>query len=155
MKITITRKENRNLLECTREDGSRVSAGLGPGLPHHDLAHYVIERKLQLAGGFFGKLAEGFTVAQLSDREVIRTLGREAMIAEVVTRALQSLYSGACRPEQFLDLVNAELSQWGIAALAIEPATIDAMLIEYRGLLVQFGALRNGQSLALDFLPTA
>jgi hypothetical protein len=151
MKITIAKKENRNLLKCVREDGTSMTAELGPGLPHHDLAHYVIERKLGLTGGFYGKLADGYTVADLSDKEIIKTLGAQTLIAEVVARALQSLTSGACASEQFLELINAELVRWRIAALVIEMSTITEMSAEFRSLVERYGALKNGQCLELQF----
>lgn len=151
MKITITKKENRNLLKCVREDGTSTAAELGPGLPHHDLAHYVIERKLGLEGGFFGKIAEGYTVAQLSDKDIIRTLGAQTLIAEVAARALQSLSSGACTSDQFLELINAELVQWRIAAMVIEPDTILEMSMEFQSLVERYGALSNSQFIELEF----
>jgi hypothetical protein len=151
MNIVITRKESRNLLKCVREDGTAMTAELGPGLPHHDLAHYVIERKLGLTGGFFGKIADGYTVAQLSDKDIIKTLGAQTLIAEVVARALQSLSSGACTADQFIELINAELVLWRIAALAIEPSTILEMSIEFQSLVERYSALKNGQSIELQF----
>jgi hypothetical protein len=128
-----------------------MAAELGPGLPHHDLAHYVIERKLGLTSGFFGRIAEGYTVAQLSDRDIIKTLGAQTLIAEVVARALQSLSSGACTADQFMELVNVELAQWRVAALAIEPGTIAEMSIEFQSLIERYGALKNGQFIEVEF----
>jgi len=151
MKITITKKEGRNLLRCVRDDDTSMTADLGPGLPHHDLAHYVIERKLALTGGFFGKIAEGYTVAQLSDKDIIKTLGPQTLIAEVVARALQSLSSGACTPAQFMELINTEVVQWRIAPLAIESNTVSEMSIEFQSLVERYGALKNGQSIELRF----
>lgn len=151
MKITITKKEHRNRLECVRDDATSMVAELGPGLPHHDLAHYVVERKLGLARGFFGRIAEGYTVAQLSDKNVIRTLGAQSLIAEVVARALQSLSNGACTPDQFAELINTELAQWRISALTIDPAAVAAMSDEFQRLLGRYFALENGQSLELQF----
>ena len=151
MNVTITKKENRNLLKCVRNDGTSMLAELGPGLPHHDLAHYVVERKLGLTRGFFGNIAAGYTVAQLSDKDIIKSLGAPTLIAEVAARALQSLSSGACAPNQFMELINTELAQWRIAALAIEPDAISAMLSEFQSLLGRYAALKNGESMEIDF----
>jgi hypothetical protein len=151
MQIKITRKEARNLLTCVRKDGTSMTAELGPGLPHHDLAHYVVERKLGLTGGFFGKIAEGYTVAQLSDKDIIKTLGAQTLIAEVVARALQSLSSGACTADQFMELINAELVQWRIPELAIVPSTISEMSVEFRSLVERYSAVKNGEFIELQF----
>jgi hypothetical protein len=128
-----------------------MTAELGPGLPHHDLAHYVIERKLGLTGGFFGKLADGYTVAQLSDKDIIKTLGAETLIAEVVARAVQSLSSDACTSDQFLELVNAELMQYRISALTVQPSTVSEMSTEFESLVERYDALTNGQAIELQF----
>jgi hypothetical protein len=151
VKVTITRRGSRHQLTCTRADGTCDIADLGPALPHHDLAHFVIERRLGLNGGFFGRIAAGWSAAQLSDKEIIRNSPPEAMVAEVFARALQSLSSGACTSAQFAELVNAELSAQSIPALAIDVDVIDAMLAEFRELQARFGALQAGEALQLEF----
>ena len=73
MKIKLTKKGDRNQLVCTRSDGSYVSANLGQSLPYHDLAHFVIEKKLQLKHGFFGNVSNGYSILQLSEKETVQT----------------------------------------------------------------------------------
>ncbi|HYM34860.1 MAG TPA: hypothetical protein VET48_05645, partial [Steroidobacteraceae bacterium] len=96
MKIAITKKQNRNRLICTRDDGTYLMSDLGPKLPYHDLAHYVVESALRLRQGFYGKIASGYTMAQLGDKEVIKRLPTEDWQAEVLARALGSLHTGVC-----------------------------------------------------------
>jgi hypothetical protein len=151
MRITITKKAARNKLTCTREDGTFVSADLGPGLPHHDLSHFVIERALELTNGFFGRIAQGCSIAQLSDKETIKSGGKESLIAEVVTRALQSLSSGACTASQLEELVNSELAQWSVQGIRLDADTIEEMRTDFDGLVQRYEALRDGQHLELDF----
>jgi hypothetical protein len=151
LRIRITRNGHRNSLSCQRPDGTSVFTDIGPGLPHHDLAHFVVERRFGLTEGFFGNIARGYTFAQLSDKEVIKRLGRESMVAEVLARALQSLSSGACGREQFEELVNAELQQWSIPRIAIDMAAVDALAQEFSDLLQRFSALSDRQSMTLDF----
>jgi len=59
VEIRITKKERRTVLSCVRADGSSTTADLGPGLPAHDLAHFVVERAFQLRQGFFGNVLRG------------------------------------------------------------------------------------------------
>ncbi len=151
MRIRITRNGHRNSLACQRPDGTAAFTDIGPGLPHHDLAHYVVERQFNLKEGFFGNIARGFTPAQLSDKEVIKRLGPESAVAEVLARALQSLSSGACERGQFAELVNAEFLQWGVPQLAMDPAAVDAMAEEFLGLLQRFAALADRESMTLEF----
>jgi hypothetical protein len=151
LRIRIARNGHRNVLTCVRPDGTSAFTDIGPGLPHHDLAHYVVERRFDLKEGFFGNIALGYTPAQLSDKEVIKRLGPQSMVAEILARALQSLASDACRPEQFEELVGAELLPWGIPRLTIDPATVDAMADEFRALLERFSALADREGMTLEF----
>lgn len=139
-----------------RADGSRTSAKLGPGLPGHDLAHFVVERHCRLRLGFFGNVAAGYSLEALSDKAVIRTLGAESWLAEVLARALGSLATGACAPEQFTALVREELVRLGIALPEhLTSATGVQMLSELKQLSERYDSLTNGQSLCLRFHPPA
>jgi len=152
MKITLLKKENRNQLTCVRPDGSYVTANLGPSLPHHDLAHYVVEKQFQLKNGFFGNIERGYSVAELSDKEVMKSLDHEVWTAEVLARALQSLFSGTCTTDQFGPLVNAELAHWSSARVDhISSITLEAALQEFRGLVDRYRALHEGEALELHF----
>jgi hypothetical protein len=149
--IRITKKGSRNVLSCARPDGTTASADLGPNLPHHDLAHFVVERAFDLKDGFFGNIARGYTPAQLSDKNIIRRLGAEPYRAEILARALGSLHTGACSPEQFEELVNAELTALGLSSMLIEPGVLEALLAEFNGHLTTYRDLREGESMTLVF----
>jgi hypothetical protein len=152
MKIVFTKQQARGRLTCHRPDGSATTADVGPRLPHHDLAHYVVESHWRLRLGFYGHIARGRSLAELSDKDVIATLGPEAYLAEVLTRALQALSSGACLCGQFAELVNAELGSRAIPA----PTGLDAdaageLLDQFRSLLQRYETLAAGESLSLEF----
>jgi hypothetical protein len=149
--VRINKKGQRNQLLCTRDDGSSVVADLGPNLPQHDLAHYVVERRFGLRDGFFGNICRGYSPVQLSDKAVIKSLGVEAYRAEILARALASLLSGACAPVQFEELVNVELSGMSLSRMSISPDVRDAMVIELQDLLGRYRDLREGESLMLEF----
>jgi hypothetical protein len=129
-----------------------TSADLGPLLPYHDLAHYVTESTLGITRGFFGNIAAGFSIDALSDKQTIRTLGADTWIAEVTARALISLQTGACREEQFADLVNAELTHLGIQPVAdLSDEKVEQMRCDLQRLASQFESLVTGDSMTLDF----
>ena len=152
MKITITRKEQRNQLTCSRADGTCETENLGPGLPHHDLAHYVVEKQFGLERGFFGNIARGYSFKQLADKYVIKTLDREVLVAEILARALQALSSGACTVVQYPELVNAELANMSLARLdKLDVHTIETMQRQFGELTARYTALRNGEALELEF----
>ena len=151
MLVRITKKGKRNQLACVRTDGASVVADLGPSLPHHDLAHFVVEREFLLKHGFFGNIALGYSPAQLSDKETIRSLGAEPYRAEILARALGSLVTGACAIDQFEELVNLELSAMSLTAMQISRGVREQMLAEFRSLLNQYRKLGDGESLCLQF----
>ena len=151
MQITITRKGARNQLACVRPNGTSEVADLGPNLPHHDLAHFVVERAFDLTDGFFANIARGYSPAQLSDKHVIKSLGPEPYRAEILARALGSLATGACAPEQFEELVNAELTRLSLAPMRIPAHVRDAMAAEFQTLRNHYAQLQDGESLKLDF----
>ncbi len=152
MHITFTKKNDRSQLTCQRADGSIDMANLGPSLPYHDLAHYVAELALGIEKGFFGNVAEGYSIAELSDKDVIRSLGPESWKAEVVARAVGSLATGACTVEQLSELVNSELQHLGIDTIpGLDEAMAASMLREFQSLIGLYSMLADGQSLSLEF----
>ncbi|MDX2285541.1 MAG: hypothetical protein NW241_15345 [Bacteroidia bacterium] len=154
MRITLIRGSSRNRMAFLRRDGSTELADLGPQLPGHDLAHYVVERHLGMQRGFYGHLGMGFTVGQLSDKHVIRSLPPESMAAEILARALQSLAGGACTEEQFAELAGQELAVHAPDySVVLQEGQIRAMLGAYRQLLDRWEALAEGGQLILEWEP--
>ena len=153
MIIRFTKKEHRCQLTYQRHDGEMVVADLGPDLPAHDLAHFVMEQALEMQAGFYGNLYAGYTMAQLGDKHVIHQLPVETMIAEVATRALQSLAGGACHPTEFNELINLELS--GMPTdfrINLSPAEITQLKEDYQHLIRRWEALPLGETLGLEMV---
>ncbi|MGH8217293.1 MAG: hypothetical protein ACREUT_01795 [Steroidobacteraceae bacterium] len=143
-------------MSCSRADGTFTQADVGPGLPAHDFAHFIVERTLALRTGFFVNVANGYSLQQLSDAATIRSLGAEPYVAEVLARALGELTTGACRCEQFADRVSTELIEMGLevpAGIGSEGAA--RMLIELQELTRRFSELRTGESMELEFADRA
>ena len=151
MKIRILKKGSRNQLVCIRDNGSTEISGLGPALPFHDIAHFVVEQQLGFQHGFYGNIAAGYTVLQLSDKNVISTLPPESLAAEILTRALQSVYGGAVTAEQYKELVQQEFAQWSLEFAIPGTHSLERMLSRYEELIRQWNSLENGQSLELEW----
>jgi hypothetical protein len=137
---------------CTRADGSFAASDLGPSLPYHDLAHYVVESALQLKQGFFGHMAGGYSPAQLGDKDIIATLPAESWFAEALARTLGSLHTGACTAEQFPEIIRAEMQRFNYdTSTAPTAVQARALLAEYQRLLDRWNALGQGESLNFEF----
>jgi hypothetical protein len=150
MRIRILNKGTRNQLVCEKKDGTSEIADLGPKLPFHDMAHFIVERHLKLNNGFYGNIYNGYSVSQLSDKEIIKTLPLQSTVAEIITRALQSLGTGACTIEQFMELIDAEFKLYSInIPVHLGKQEIMEMLSDYQSLLSQWQKLKEGESLEL------
>jgi hypothetical protein len=150
MFLTFQRNNGRTQLIIKRDDDSTERAELGPTLPYHDLAHYIVEKQFQLTDGFYGHINKGYSVAQLSDKNIIKTLPQEALVAEILARALQSLGSGACSAIQFIDLINEELEVSQLTfELNISSEEIPTLLNQYKKIVKQWNELNSNESLQL------
>ncbi len=149
MRIVVHKGDGRHRLICVRDDGSSTRAETGPGLPAHDLAHFVAERALGLRRGFFGNIAAGRTIAELNDPGVIRALDAEAWTAEALARALGATATGGCRAAELPSLVRAELGDGALPAL--DDGVARAMTDELARLLAEWRALPDGAALTLDW----
>ena len=152
--IRFTKRGRRSQLRCVRADGTAESADVGANVPYHDLAHFVVERRWALDQGFYGNIARGCTLAQLSDTDFIRGLGPQSLQAEVLARGLQAVASGACTAALLAQLVNAELAHWQMPPVEAPAAMVQAVLAEFTDLTARYNALRDGESLSLEFGPT-
>jgi len=152
VKIIFTKKSGRTRMSCRRADGTFTSADVGPSLPAHDFAHFIVERTFELPTGFFVNVANGYSLEQLSDAATIRTLGRESYVAEVLARALGELATGACTGEQFPDRVASELGAMGLELPpGVSSEAAARMLSELQSLMRRFGELPPGESMELEF----
>jgi len=151
MKIKLFNEGNRNRLICIRDNGTIEKADLGPALPFHDLAHFVVEKELGLKNGFYGNINRGYSVNELSDKEIIRTLPVESIVSEIVTRGLQSLWSGAASIEQLGDLIEAEFNILSIQySLCLTDETIFQMYSNYNELITLWKEKGEGEYLELS-----
>jgi len=146
MRIRITKEHGGHRLICTRRNGTHTQSAMDAGLPEHQLAHYVVEQELHLERGFFGLINEGYTIEQLSDTAVIRTLPAEAKMAEVLARNLQGLSSGAVAQSDLIARIEAEVPH---APKGLNDAIIVKMLGTYLALLQAWESVADGAGLEL------
>ena len=152
MEICLKKGFNRNVLTCRREDGTSTHQNLGPSFPYHDIAHYVVEKKLNLENGFYGQIRSGMSIAELSDKNVIKHLASEAWLAEILTRNLQALSSHAATLEQYSELILLEAKNMSINKVPqMDLKVIVEMRNEYATLCNKWDALSENETLKLIF----
>ncbi len=152
MEIIITKGKNRNTLTCKRKDGSMTSQNLGPDFPNHDIAHYIVEKKFKLENGFYGKIKSGMTITELSDKEIIKKLGAETWLSEIMARNLQSVGSGAATIDQYIELVNWETESInGIEIPVMDLIDIKIMKKDFDQLCEEWNLMSENEQLRLKF----
>ncbi|WP_027392256.1 hypothetical protein [Aquimarina latercula] len=152
MEIIIAKGKNRNMLTCKRENGTSTSVNLGPEIPNHDIAHYVVETRFNLRDGFYGKIQSGMTIQELSDKEVIKSLGAETWLSEIMARNLQSIGSGAAKTEEFIELINWEAQNInGIKVPKMNLADIEKIKEDFDQLCKEWDLIAENGELKLKF----
>lgn len=152
VQIKILNKGKRNQLICERKNGEKEITDVGPNLPFHDLAHYVVEKHCMLTEGFYGNIYNGYSIQQLSEKEVIKKLPVQSAVAEIITRVLQALGAGACTINQFVELIMEEFKLYSIDyPLNLKEGKIKIMLAEYEDLINRWQQLKEGEFLNLKF----
>ena len=152
IEIIFKKQYSNKLVTYLRDDGSSITEKLGPDIPHHDLAHFVVEQEFSLEHGFRGNINKGMTIAQLSDKTIIKDQPVESWLAEVMTRNLQALQSGAAEPNQFIKLVQWEAQS--VPELSCPPMTINQvqkMKSQYRSLCEDWEELPENETIKLFF----
>jgi hypothetical protein len=85
--------DTRYALALARADGRREDVELETrSVLEHDFIHFAVEAEARLAGGFWGLLARGATLAQMNDR--VTQMGRELADVELVVGALSGIRKG-------------------------------------------------------------
>jgi hypothetical protein len=147
--------DDEHRLEIHRADGSTESAELETrSFLVHDLVHYAVEAEAGIADGFWGLLARGITLADLSDRGapapdggMAGRFGPGIALAERLVGPMQSVFHG--RLDAALYVENAR---------SAAPETVDAAFVErvekrMRALWGHWRATRFRSSMELRWPP--
>ena len=152
MEIIITKGKDRNTLTCKRNNNTSTSYSLGPDLPNHDIAHYVVEKKFDLQKGFYGNIKSGMSIEELSDKEIIKGLDPEALLAEIMTRNLQAIGSGAADVDQYITLVQWEADTLNnVQVPEMTSADIENIKTEFNQLCNEWDLIPENGKLQLTF----
>lgn len=109
----------------------------------HDITHYVVEKNLGYAKGFWGMLSQGYSFNQLFGKE--NPLTTELQFIEKIVGPVQSVYIGYLDKEQF---------QIAISHLNFEfdEALLDKCVEEIKRIMRDWEKLRVGGALKLKWV---
>lgn len=143
------------MLTVVRDDGTTTSGGLGSGEfgPLHDLAHYVIESTLGFRGGFYGLLAQGWSIPDFEKLGTSARLADESIVAECMIGQFGLPGQHPANAAEFNELVRAAVAgvRPGARAPEVDDTTYAAMRQSYDKLIAQWTALPVGETLELDY----
>lgn len=117
MIIELTKlSDERHRLAVSRPGGAHEAAELETrSFLLHDLVHYAVEAEAGITDGFWGLLAEGHTLSELSNRTMTVPLSMGLALAERLVGPMQSVWNGRLDVNLYVeqactaapDLVNA------------------------------------------------
>lgn len=155
MKILLQKQlDGTEWLQCHRPDGSVLREQVQVGSAYHDLAHLVVERRLGIREGIWGKIADGFSLTEYnrSNEERAFAITPEGYRAEFLSTLVQSAVgTGSISPAYIELLRDASLAN-GIPFPELPEADLLASMIdEATALTRQWGAVPSGGSMEIHF----
>lgn len=150
MKVELTKLSNdRHRLTIRRDDGSAESVELETrSYLLHDLVHYAVEAEAKIADGFWGLLARGTTLAELSDRKKPpEAAGPGIALAESLVGPMQSVFNGRLDPALYVEQLGS------VAPAIVDEAFVDRVCERLRKLTSFWRKTRFHEPMVLDWPP--
>jgi hypothetical protein len=146
--------DEQHALEVVREDGRREHVVCETRSYFlHDLLHFAVESEGALTGGFWGRLAQGMTLAEMNDRK--RPVGPESeelAAIEQLVGALHGATKGQSAEElvagmrRFAEALDASLPDWLTEPFVLR---VKERLRQLRG---RWNATPYGTAMDLDWI---
>ncbi len=148
-----------DLLTCVRPDGSTTSDVMArQGILPHDAFHFVVESTLGWNEAFFGRVAGGASLAEVSAEQHDGPAGRpqltQARQAEALIDCLQNTqWGGATAPAAFANDLAAACRRRRVLPPTVTPEDLGRVRVALREFGAAWRPLRAGASLERRFGP--
>ena len=163
MEVNFTKGNDRDFIEARRDDGTIVKTTFPKkGLFPHDAVHLIVERRLGLQHGFWGRIAGGATPEQIA---AIAKAGGHASSVRAVKPAVEiiellhaerlvecfeaEMWSKCSDNVTFRSILDAACSQSKISSPRVSDEEIGDIRIELKDTLEAWRELAVGGSLTL------
>lgn len=146
-------------LTCVRPDGSTTSDAMArQGILPHEAFHFVVESTLGWDGAFFGRVARGASLAEVSAAlhggPGRRPRLKQAQQAEALIECLQtSQWGGAATSAGFAKDLTAACRRRRVSPPAISPEDLGRLRVALREFGAAWRPLRAGAALERTFAP--
>lgn len=151
-------KENHDhyRLECVRRNRTMTSAlhEISVSLKH-DFLHYIVENSAGLGDGYFGVIAAGNDMDELTPK-AMKACGidptEECHAAEIVIIALQEALGDHADPSAIVARAEARCHEMNVTPPAyLTPVFVDQALSSFANLYAQWKQLHEGESIEVPF----
>jgi hypothetical protein len=156
------KRDGSAALSCHRPDGSvtwqRQDGNQGRFFPLHDLTHYAVETVLSHPRGFWGLVAEGWSLTDFGNPWPRGPLPVAALASELIVGFLDRERAGGVEwsAADFNEGAATYYAQHGMkGSCVISDDELDRIRAHRRELFARWGALPAGQTLELRFTGAA
>ncbi len=145
MRIRFTKvNDERHVLAIERADGTRESVELETrSYLLHDLVHYAVEAEVPIEDGFWGLLARGTTLNELSDRTMANPISPGIALAERLVGPMQSVWNGRLDRALYMENVGS----------VVDEGFIERVLLRLRALTGHFKGTRFRDAMEIEWPP--
>lgn len=141
-------------LKCTRSDGSECESELFEGSVFHDLAHFVVEKECGISEGFWGRIAEGYSIADydLPNEERPFQISKAGYHAEFLATLVQTMVFLGSFDYEYAAMLeySSKVAKLPFPKLP-EVAVLETWRIKCLELTKQWEQLPAGEWLKLEF----
>jgi len=165
MEVRFTRGTDRDFIEVRRPDGTVEKTTFPKKGPFpHDAVHLIVEKRLRLAQGFWGRIAEGATAAEIAaiakaggHASSVRALApareiTELLHAERLVECFEAeIWSNCSDNGTFRSILAAACSQSKLSSPPLSDEELDEIRTDLRQTLQAWHKLAVGASLTLQW----
>jgi hypothetical protein len=141
----------RASLACRRPDGSATWARVNSFFPLHDLTHFAVETELAQSRGFFGLIAEGWSLDEFTQPGVAARLPADALVVENLVGTIERVAAAAPLEEFSAALTDSLRAQQLPPFRALRADELARVHATRAALIAQWRVLAIGETLRLEF----
>ena len=153
MKIEFRKGGDKNMLTCSRPDGTTTWMEATPFFVAHDLAHFVIEKQLQIVNGFYGLIASGFDITDFEKKREItpQQLPEDSIKAELLVNLILTERNDRKRLESFNATFNEVSERYGLPNMKFDASDLDKIHNQLDEMLKRWASLPINESITLTW----
>ena len=155
MKIKFKKGEDKDILECTRDDGSMTWCKVQPGMIYHDMLHYLLESATKTESAFYGLLKKGFDIQDFEGERADRpkellpsNLTDDAIAIEIIAGIMQ--HDAKNRFENIEKTIEEIFVEKTVSSELLKQINIEALRKDFGDMIIRWKSLNPGELLEVN-----